>query len=93
MEIDDIDRGAARGMTNVNLLFTLVGATFLGAGLVTLLRPSLVRALLRIKPSEPAKQGLLIAGMMLAAFGMLLAGFAIGYSMVRPLDLNQSASQ
>ena len=80
-------------MTNANLLVTLVGATFLGAGLVTLLRPSLVRALLRIEPSEPAKQGLLIAGMMLAAFGMLLGGFAIGYSMVKPLDLNQSASQ
>ena len=80
-------------MTSANLVFTLVGASALVTGLITLLRPSLVRALLRIEPSEPAKQGLLIAGMMLAAFGMLLGGFAIGYSMVKPLDLNQSASQ
>ncbi|WP_293941432.1 hypothetical protein [Sphingomonas sp.] len=80
-------------MTPANLLFTIAGIGALLVGLVMLLRPSLVRALLRIKPSEPAKQGLLIAGMMLAAFGMLLAGFAIGYSTVRPLDFNQSASQ
>ena len=80
-------------MTPANLLFTLVGAAALLAGLTTLLRPSLVRALFGMKASEPAKYGLLIAGMMLAAFGVLLGGFAIGYSTVRPLDFNQSASQ
>ena len=80
-------------MTPANLLFTLVGAAALLAGLTTLLRPSLVRALLGVKDSEPAKYGLLIGGMMLAAFGVLLGGFAIGYSTVKPLDFNQSASQ
>lgn len=80
-------------MTPANLLFTLVGAAALLAGLTTLLRPSLVRALFGMKASEPAKYGLLIGGMMLAAFGVLLGGFAIGYSTVRPLDFNQSASQ
>ena len=80
-------------MTPANLLFTIAGIGALLVGLVMLLRPSLVRALLRINPSEPAQYGLLIAGMMLAAFGVLLAGFAIGYSTVKPLDFNQSASQ
>ena len=80
-------------MTLANLIFTAAGIGALLAGLVMLLRPALVRGLFGINPSEPAQYGLLIAGMMLAAFGMLLAGFAIGYSMVRPLDLNQSASQ
>ena len=80
-------------MTPANLLFTLVGAAALLAGLTTLLRPSLARALLGVKASESAKYGLLIGGMMLAAFGVLLGGFAIGYSTVKPLDFNQSASQ
>lgn len=80
-------------MTSANLLFTLVGAAFLGAGLATLLRPSLVRALFRLKDSEPAKYGLLIAGMMLTAFGLLLAGFAIGYSTTGPLDMNMETAQ
>ena len=80
-------------MTLANLIFTAAGIGALLAGLVMLLRPALVRGLFGINPSEPAHYGLLIAGMMLAAFGMLLAGFAIGYSMVRPLDLNQAASQ
>jgi len=74
-------------MTSANLLFTLVGAVALLAGLLTLLRPSLIRALLGVKDSEPAKYGLLIAGMMLAAFGLLLGGFAIGYATTKPLDM------
>jgi len=77
-------------LTSANLLFTLVGGSALLAGLITLLRPSLVRTLLGLGPSEPARYGLLIGGMMLAAFGLLLGGFAIGYSTAGPLDLNAS---
>lgn len=80
-------------MTPANLLFALVGGVALIAGLITLLRPSLVRALLHIQPSEPAQHGLLIAGMMLAAFGILLAGFAIGYATTRPLDLTTNGAR
>lgn len=80
-------------MTSANLLFTLVGAVLFSAGLVTLLRPAIVRRMFTIKDGEPAKYGLLIAGMMLTAFGMLLAGFAIGYTTARPLDLNTSATR
>ncbi|MEO5641454.1 MAG: hypothetical protein ABIQ98_06775 [Sphingomicrobium sp.] len=80
-------------MTSANLVFVLVGSFFLVAGLVTLLRPSLVRRLLSIKAGEPAKYGLLIAGMMLAAFGLLLAAFAIGFTTAKPLDMNMEASK
>jgi len=75
-------------MTSANSLFVVAGTILLVAGLVTLLRPAVVRRLLSITDGEPAKYGLLIAGMMLTAFGMLLAGFAIGYTTARPLDLN-----
>ncbi len=78
-------------MTSANLLFTIAGAAALLAGLITLLRPALVRRLIGAKDSEPAKYGLLIAGMMLAAFGLLLAGFAIGYSTTKPLDMNMGS--
>ena len=80
-------------MTTINLVFTLAGATALILGLVTLLRPSLIRRLIGAKDSEPAKYGLLIAGMMLAAFGLLLAGFAIGFTTAKPLDMNLGASR
>ena len=80
-------------MTSPNLVFTLAGAAALLLGLVTLLRPALIRRLIGAKDSEPAKSGLLIAGMMLAAFGLLLAGFAIGFTTARPLDMNMGASR
>ncbi len=81
------------GVSPANLIFTLVGAIVLIAGLVTLLRPSLVRAMLGIKASEPATHGLLIAGMMMTAFGLLLGGFAIGYATTKPLNLNSETAQ
>ena len=81
-------RVSDQSMTTINLVFTLAGGAALVGGLITLLRPALVRRLIGAKPSEPAKYGLLIAGMMLSAFGLLLGGFAIGYSTVKPLDMN-----
>ena len=80
-------------MTSINLVFTLAGAAALLVGLVTLLRPALIRRLLGAKDSEPARYALLIAGMMMAAFGLLLAGFAIGFTTARPLDMNLGASR
>ena len=80
-------------MTSANLLFVAVGTLLLLVGLVTLLLPAVVRRLFGIKAGEPAKYGLLIAGMMLTAFGMLLAGFAIGYTTAKPLDLNQESAR
>ena len=80
-------------MTSANTLFVLVGAVLLVIGLVTLLRPAIIRRMFTIKAGEPAKYGLLIAGMMLTAFGMLLAGFAIGYTTAKPLDLNMETAR
>ena len=80
-------------MTSINLVFTLAGGIALLLGLVTLLRPALIRRLIGAKDSEPAKYGLLIAGMMLAAFGLLLAGFAIGFTTAKPLDMYLGASR
>jgi hypothetical protein len=36
---------------------------------------------------------MLIGGMMAAAFGIVLAGFAIAYNAAAPLDLNAGATQ
>lgn len=80
-------------MTQANLVFVIVGSVFLIAGLITLLRPAIVRRLFGIKAGEPAKYGLLIVGMMLAAFGLLIAAFAIGYTTTKPLDMNMETSQ
>ncbi|WP_309612077.1 hypothetical protein [Sphingomonas sp.] len=79
-------------MTDANTLFVVAGAILLVAGLITLVRPAIVRRLFSIRDGEPAKYGLLIAGMMLTAFGMLLAGFAIGYTTAAPLDLTPQTS-
>jgi hypothetical protein len=65
-------------------LFILIGIPVLLVGLVTLLRPALVRGLLGMPDSEAATYGLRIAGMMTAAFGLLLAGFAIAYRLSAP---------
>lgn len=58
------------------LMAGLAGAA--GAlGLATLLRPSLARAALRLPDTEPTGYALRIAGMMLAALGLFLGGFAV----------------
>ncbi|HET9810137.1 MAG TPA: hypothetical protein VFP53_00385 [Sphingomicrobium sp.] len=65
-------------------LFILIGVPVLIAGLVALLRPAFVRALLGMPDSEAATYGLRIAGMMAAAFGLILAGFSIAYILSAP---------
>ena len=57
------------------LMAGLAGAA--GAlGLTTLVRPSLTRAALRLPDAEATAYALRIAGMMLAALGLFLGGFA-----------------
>ena len=46
------------------------------AGVTTLVRPALARRALRLPDAEPTVYGLRIAGMMLAALGAFLGGFA-----------------
>ena len=68
--------------------FIPFGVAILALGLVALLRPAIVRSLLGMSDSEPATYALRIAGMMIAAFGLLLAGFAIAYKLSEPAVIN-----
>jgi hypothetical protein len=43
--------------------------------------------------AAPRNMVMLIGGMMLAAFGIIIAGFAIVYSNTAPLDLNSGAAR
>ena len=43
--------------------------------------------------AAPRNMVMLIGGMMLAAFGIIIAGFAIVYSDTAPLDLNSGAAR
>jgi hypothetical protein len=43
--------------------------------------------------SAPGNRAMLIGGMMLTAFGIVIAGFAIVYSNTAPIDLNAGAAQ
>jgi len=68
----------------VNLAFVILGALafILGTGL-------LVGGVRGHAGGSPRATVKLIAGMMLAAFGLLMAGFAIGYSRAEPLESAQ----
>ena len=74
-------------MGELNILYVAIGAIALVAGIGVLV------SAIRSKPGEsPKATAMLIGGMMLAAFGLLMGGFAIGYAIGEPLDLNQGAS-
>ena len=65
------------------ILFPIIGAITLIAGAVLL-----VSGIRRHKAQHPRHIAILIGGMMMTAFGLLIAGFAIGYQNAAPLDLN-----
>ena len=72
---------------DLNILYVAIGAVaaLLGGGMLV--------AALRGKPGEdPKSAALLIAGMMVATFGLLMAGFAIGFAASDPVDLNAEAA-
>jgi hypothetical protein len=75
-------------MSSANILFVIVGAVALIAGLGMLVTG--IRGGVEARPRNTA---LLIAGMMMTAFGLVLGGFAIGYATTKPLDLNSGAAQ
>jgi uncharacterized membrane protein HdeD (DUF308 family) len=68
-------------MTGPNILFVAIGATALVGGLVLLLT-----ALRHHRANHPKGVAMLIGGMMVAAFGLMLGGFAIAYTMAGPLN-------
>jgi len=60
-------------------VFIPLGIVMLLAGLVLLIRPDLVRRATGMRNAEAATYGLRIAGMMIAAFGLIVASFAFAY--------------
>ena len=66
----------------------LLGGFALIAGLVLL-----VTGIRKHKAQHPKHVAMLIGGMMLTAFGLVIAGFAIGYQSAAPLDLNAGAAR
>ena len=75
-------------MDDLNILFVAIGAVAFVAGLAML-----VRAIRSGQVGEqPRATAMLIAGMMITAFGLLMAGFAIGFATSEPLDLNAEAA-
>lgn len=68
--------------------FIPLGAVVLVAGLALL-----VTAIRKHRAQHPKHVAMLIGGMMLTAFGLILAGFAIAYQNAPPLDLNAGAAQ
>ncbi len=66
----------------MNMLSVILGvlATLVGLGIhVTAIRN-------RGDGDDPRSNIMLIAGMMITAFGLLIAGFAVGYATSEPLD-------
>ena len=70
------------------ILFILIGAVALVAGLVLL-----VTAIRHQSEQRPRYAAMLIGGMMMTAFGLVIAGFAIAYQRAAPLDLKSGAEQ
>jgi Ca2+/H+ antiporter len=68
--------------------FVILGAIALLVGLTLL-----VTGIRKHKAQHPRHVAMLIGGMMLAAFGLVIAGFAIAYQRTPPLDLNGGAAQ
>ncbi|MET0308768.1 MAG: hypothetical protein ABW023_08685 [Sphingomonas sp.] len=68
-------------MTRALVLQAGIGAAAGAIGLGLLLRPRAAGRLLRLAPGEPATYILRIAGMMLAALGLFLAGFATVFAL------------
>ena len=68
-------------------LFIALGAVALLAGLAVLTTG------LRAPVGEPRRAAMTIGGTMAAAFGIILVGFAIAWSLAAPVELNSGAAQ
>jgi drug/metabolite transporter (DMT)-like permease len=68
--------------------FVIVGALAAVVGLALL-----VTAIRHQKEQRPRYAAMLIGGMMMTAFGLVIAGFAIAYQHTAPLDLNAGAAR
>jgi Ca2+/H+ antiporter len=68
---------------------------FIPLGIVALLVGVglLVTGIRKHEAQHPKHVAMLIGGMMLTAFGLIIAGFAIAYHNAAPLDLNAGAAR
>jgi hypothetical protein len=66
-------------------LFIPLGIVLLLGGLALM-----VTGIRRHREQQPKHVAMLIGGMMMTAFGLVIAGFAIAYEHAAPLDLNAS---
>jgi hypothetical protein len=74
-------------MTATNILFVVLGT------LSALVGAALLVAALRGSPGTSKRStAQLIAGMMALAFGLVLAGFAIGYATTEPYEFNEGTA-
>ena len=70
---------------DLKIFYVAIGVVAMLGGLAMLVRA------IRGRPGEnPKATAMLIAGMMITAFGLLMAGFAIGFALSEPLDLNNA---
>jgi Co/Zn/Cd efflux system component len=67
-------------------LFVPLGIVILLGGLALL-----VTGIRHHREQNPRHVAMLIGGMMMTAFGLIIAGFAIAYNRAAPLDLNASS--
>jgi hypothetical protein len=70
-------------------------SAFVPVGLVAILAGGalVVSGIRKHEAQHPRHVAMLIGGMMLTAFGIVIAGFAIAYNAAAPLDLNTGATQ
>lgn len=68
--------------------FVILGAIAFIAGAVLV-----VTAIRHQGEQQPRYSAMLIGGMMMTAFGLVIAGFAIAYQHAAPLDLNMGAAR
>ena len=68
--------------------FILIGAIALVCG-----GTMVVTGIRRHQAQHPKHVAMLIAGMMITAFGLILAGFAIAWQAAAPLNLNSGAAR
>jgi drug/metabolite transporter (DMT)-like permease len=68
--------------------FTVIGAILAVAGMMLV-----VTAIRHHGERLPQHTAMLIGGMMMSAFGIVIAGFALVYQNTAPLDLNTGAAQ
>ena len=71
----------------------MTGLVILGAIATIVGAMLLVTAIRHQKEQRPRFAAMLIGGMMLTAFGLVIAGFALAYQRTAPLNLNAGAAQ